>query len=559
MHLSRLFTPGMVLQHGSPIPIWGWSAAQARISVSLGGRTVETVATAQGRWLVTIPRLPPTPPGQALVLEVDDHRQPPLRIEDVRIGDVWLCVGHQGSGRPAPAASRDRRASAAEAAPALRSFCVERSSSPSPLDEVPGGSVWQEGLGDGVPTIAADFAERHARAHGIPVGLLCATWSPTRFEAWISKAALAADPRLRPILDACDLLGKLPDAQSPTYQRQLQQWQTRSQLKDPGPRGLRLGFAKPGQDLSEWTAVGGSTSVHAPGQPRSGSYWLRREVHLPATWRSRELEVHLGSIDGTITHLLANGEAVDLSPEGDDGGPTAILPRALTRDATVVLALRLLVRATQSGLPVAGAPFVQPVASRAKPQLLPIASWLHRLESAIASRSAEAPRPRHAGDPELASTIAQAMLMPLVPYALRGAIWQSPQEEPCSQAPAEALQRALVRDLRTAWGQPRFAVAIIAPTAADPAGAPSAATGSSDGEADTITIPLGHAAAIPTAPATGASRALRAGRAADTPQEQAAAALEAWAASLSQSAPARPAASSAPGHAPTASSRPRRG
>src|SRR5207249_12124710 len=55
--LPHLFTDHMVLQEDMKISVWGWADPQERITVNLGPNTRETVATAEGRWDVSLPAM----------------------------------------------------------------------------------------------------------------------------------------------------------------------------------------------------------------------------------------------------------------------------------------------------------------------------------------------------------------------------------------------------------------------------------------------------------------------------------------------------------------------
>src|ERR1700746_3627603 len=55
--LPHLFTDHMVLQQDMNISVWGWADPEERITVNLGPNTRETVATAEGRWDVSLPAM----------------------------------------------------------------------------------------------------------------------------------------------------------------------------------------------------------------------------------------------------------------------------------------------------------------------------------------------------------------------------------------------------------------------------------------------------------------------------------------------------------------------
>ena len=64
--MSAIFADHMVLQRDRPIEVWGRAGAGEQVSVNLGNATRATQADAAGRQ---------------------------QQVDDVRIGDVWLCSG----------------------------------------------------------------------------------------------------------------------------------------------------------------------------------------------------------------------------------------------------------------------------------------------------------------------------------------------------------------------------------------------------------------------------------------------------------------------------------
>ena len=54
---ARVFSDGMVVQRGVPVPVWGWAAANARVTASLGGQTRTATADATGAWRVAFPAM----------------------------------------------------------------------------------------------------------------------------------------------------------------------------------------------------------------------------------------------------------------------------------------------------------------------------------------------------------------------------------------------------------------------------------------------------------------------------------------------------------------------
>ena len=55
VELPRMFSDGMVLQRGQPIPIWGRATPGAKVAVAFDGHAASAVADAKGAWRVMLP------------------------------------------------------------------------------------------------------------------------------------------------------------------------------------------------------------------------------------------------------------------------------------------------------------------------------------------------------------------------------------------------------------------------------------------------------------------------------------------------------------------------
>ena len=86
--LHPLFTEHMVFPRDVAAPVWGWTEPGKKVTVALAGKSAEATADAQGRWLV---KLGPIPAGGPHTLAVSGPAN--ATINDVLIGDVWLCSG----------------------------------------------------------------------------------------------------------------------------------------------------------------------------------------------------------------------------------------------------------------------------------------------------------------------------------------------------------------------------------------------------------------------------------------------------------------------------------
>jgi sialate O-acetylesterase len=194
--LPALFGDHMVLEHGRPIPVWGWAEEGEPIRVTLGSAAASTTAGPDGRWRVD---LPAQKPGGPLIFTVVGHTT--LRFRDVLIGEVWMASGQSNMafGLSGAATSSEDLPKAGD--DGMRLLTVPKATSLQPRDRFP--ARWQASTPDTAREFSAVawYFGRERRRLGIPVGLIHTSWPGTQAEEWTDAKSLAADPDFAPILE----------------------------------------------------------------------------------------------------------------------------------------------------------------------------------------------------------------------------------------------------------------------------------------------------------------------------------------------------------------------
>lgn len=84
--LAPVFGSHMVLQQNEPIYIWGEAVPETKIHAQLGAEKKETITDKQGKWQVVFSSRKAS--FEPLFLTVNN-----LRLDDILIGEVWICSG----------------------------------------------------------------------------------------------------------------------------------------------------------------------------------------------------------------------------------------------------------------------------------------------------------------------------------------------------------------------------------------------------------------------------------------------------------------------------------
>ncbi len=203
VRLPAIIGTNMVLQADMPLPIWGWADSGEQVTVTLGNSTATSKADAQGKWQANLPaqKASDTP------VEMTVAGKNTLRLTNILVGEVWGGSGQSNmQWSVASSVNKDQEIAAANY-PKIRLFLVPLRLAPAPLDDV--NAAWVECTPQTVgnfPAALYFFGREIHKVQQVPVGLIGVSWGGSRIESWISPAQYAAQPELKPELDAFNKL-----------------------------------------------------------------------------------------------------------------------------------------------------------------------------------------------------------------------------------------------------------------------------------------------------------------------------------------------------------------
>jgi len=447
----------MVLQQGRKARVWGWAEPGERVTVTFRGDRETADADARGRWEVFVG---PYKAGGPFELNVAGRNT--LAFKNVLVGEVWVCSGQSNMEWPLVNAQDGAKETAAADYPLIHLFTVTKKTSADPLDNVEGHWVVT------TPKEAAQFSavgyffgrELFQRLK-VPVGLIHTSWGGTPAEAWTSRAVLAADPALKPILERYDQqLADLPRLQR-EYEAAQAEWARKYMTEDAGNKGEPAGYAKPEYDAASWQRMRLPQLWESAGLDVDGVIWFRREVEVPAAWAGKDLTLKLGAIDDFDTTYF---DGVRVGSTGADTPNAWMAPRqyrvpgSLVRAGRNTLAVRVFDRMGGGGFG-GGEMSLAPAGSAKGDGVALDGEWLYKEEATVPSRridwgsQPQAPGPANPYSP---TVLYNAMLAPLFPYAIRGAVWYQGEANAGRAYQYRTLFPSMIRDWRAAWGEGDF-------------------------------------------------------------------------------------------------------
>ena len=457
VRVPSLIGDNMVLQRDKKVRIWGWATPNERVTVEIGKERASTVTDSNGHWQALVG---PLKAGGPVELKITGNNT--LTFKNILVGEVWVCSGQSNMEWPL-INSKDGAAAVAQANyPEIRLFTVQKSTATTPLDDVKGR--WVVTTPDQAGQFSAVgyyFGRELQQKLKVPVGLIHTSWGGTPAEAWTSQEELAANPELRPILERYQMrLMDLPK-QREEYARRLADWTQKNLYVDEGNKGEALGYADPQASSADWATMKLPQFVETAGLKMDGAIWFRREVDVPDAWVGKELELSLAAIDDADTTYF-NGKRV--------GGIGVETPNSymvqrrykvsadLVKPGKNVIAVRVFDSAGEGGF--GPGKMALAVVGANESSAIPLeGEWKYKVELELTPKNPdwgsrpEAPGPTNQNSP---SVLYNAMLAPLTPFGIRGAIWYQGESNAGRAYQYRTLFPTMIRNWRSAWGEGDF-------------------------------------------------------------------------------------------------------
>ncbi len=463
LKLSSIFSDHMVLQRDKPVAVWGWADARESVTVSFAGQSKSAITDADGKWSLKLDAIAASAEQRVLVATGKAGRK--VEVKDVLVGEVWLCVGqsnmamtvdgqtkwlHVGGIANAKDVVRD------SANPLLRQFLVEWKTDTQPQADCTG--KWMDAGPETTSNFSATgyfFARELQERLQVPVGILNTSFGGSSVEGWTSREALAKHS------DA-DFVGKMDHLISDyenheqlvaDYVTALAKWETAHDRADPQGRCDDTAFAASDANTSDWRTVTIPASMAKLGLADGGVIWLRREIEVPAefgnAWR-----LDFPACQGFSTIYLNGTKFFEATPKDDIRRPSRpVPPRSLAKPGRNTLTIKLHAQSGKSGI-TGGAFAIVPF--NPKLPTVPLnGEWLSKAEATFK------PLPKTAQKMPVAPVKGtlhwmpvpsqyNAMLHPLIPYAMRGAAWYQGESNVGESRYGKHL-KILVNDWRQRW------------------------------------------------------------------------------------------------------------
>jgi sialate O-acetylesterase len=448
--LHPLFADHAVLQRDSRVPVWGWAHPGEIITVSFALQNITAIAGADGKWMAYLDPMPVCKTGRTLKVQstVSNHK---FEITDILVGDVWLCSGQSNMEMGIGACKVPEEIASANF-PSIRLLNVPKNIAYAPESILKcawlpcSPATLMQGPWSGFSAAAYFFGRELQRNLDIPIGLIESCWGGTVCEAWTSVEALA------PLGDFASVIKQMQEvAAEPEPDKigtVMDKWY---QFNDPGSAKA---WFKPETDVSTWKAANIPANWQSCGIGRyEGIVWVRHTFDVPAGWDGKELVVSLGTIgDCDVTWI--NGVAVGRTDYFDQPRIYKV-PAAVVKQGSNVIAMRV---ANSGGGGFFGkAEEMKVYPSDDESAAISLAGPWHLQETASRA-STGAPL---IGNPNICSVLYNGMIAPIIPFAIKGAIWYQGESNADRPFQYRTLLQTMILDWRSRFGVGDFAFHIV--------------------------------------------------------------------------------------------------
>ena len=449
--LPQLFQSGMVLQRGKIIPIWGKATPGELVTIRFNKKQYVTTADTNGNWRINLPKMKA---GGPYTLTVGNQV-----LTNILIGDVWLLSGQSNIDvtieRVYPQYPQEIDTYENDA---IRLFRVQNETdahgvrddiNPTPINWKPLNkqNAWL------FSAVGYFLGKRMQEKTKVPQGIIVNSWGGTPIEAWISADSLKRDyPQLvkRAQFFQNDDYVK---AQMQANMQAERQWQKLLADSDPG---ILEKWTSADYDDASWQTI----NQNDWSWRGCGSVWLRQHIIIDKVHAGKPARLLLGTLfDRDVTYL--NGQQIGQT--GYQYPPRRYdIPEGLLKEGDNVITIRFINKFGAVHF-IPEKPYMlcfgdDRLSQNPMPaDVMPLApTW----QMHVGAEMPNCP----SGDVSLQNiptTLYNAVLHPLAPYAINGVVWYQGESNTGNPAPYADYLKKLMGCWRDRWQDQQMPFVIV--------------------------------------------------------------------------------------------------
>jgi sialate O-acetylesterase len=433
----------MVLQRDTKVKIWGWASAGENVTVSFNDKNYQTTTDRNGKWLVT---MNPMKAGGPYTMNITGSNH--ITLQNIVIGDVWVCSGQSNMELPMERVKEKYPDVVSNAAnPFIRQFNIATNYVfTAPQQDLPSGN-WQPANPQSVlkfSAVAYFFAKSLYEKYHVPIGLIKSAVGGSPAEAWISEDALKAFPNY---VEAANRFkdSSYVDSLKKSDMAIVSNWNNKIKQEDQGLSGSKPWY-DPIYQPEGWSTmqVPGYWDEHGL-KGVNGVVWFRKEFDVPDDMVGKPAKLYLGRIvDADYAYVngtLVGNVTYQYPPRRYE------IPANLLKPGKNVIVVRVINSAGKGGF-VLDKPYYLSVGGKTIDLK---GEWQYKLGASVP------PQPPTSTPPQYQPAgLYNAMIAPLLNYAIKGVIWYQGESNVTKASEYHALFTTLITNWRQKWNEGHF-------------------------------------------------------------------------------------------------------
>lgn len=455
IQLSSIFSDNMVLQQKETCPVWGTADPGGQVTVLFDNQKNETIVGINGHWKVELSPKIAGGPFELTILGEDT-----IAFENVMVGEVWVCSGQSNMQWTVNNSANAEEEIKNAQHPDIRLFTVQRNVSPKPITEI-NSDGWQVCTTKTIPEFSAVgyFFGRHLHKKlDVPIGLINTSWGGTPAESWTSQRTLKTLPdfletvqEIEAHADSISDVYKDYKDKNEVYQKELNVWKNSIFQFDKGTAPGAVHWYVNGLDVADWRTMELPEIWEKRGLVGyDGIVWFRKNVDIPVSWKEQNLQLNLGPInDEDITWF--NGVQI-----GSTKGHTKLrhyeIPDSIVKVGRNILSVRVFDYGNNGGL--WGEKVHYHLDNETNDSIQLSGEWIY--QTGVDMKDVQKPLAPPISPSHTPSFLYNAMIYPLIPYSIQGAIWYQGESNAGRAYQYRSLFPAMIMDWRNSWQQEDF-------------------------------------------------------------------------------------------------------
>jgi sialate O-acetylesterase len=439
VRLPKIFNDNMVLQRDHSIPVWGWADSKEKITVRFNQQTRVVTADKSGKWKIEFSAESAGGPFQLVITAKNS-----ITLSNILVGDVWVCSGQSNMEFQLKNSSGADNEIITANYPQIRQFEVPRVVASQPKDDLSGGDwkLCNPNTAGNFTAVGYYFAKLLNADLKVPIGLINTSWGGTHSETWTSRNAFESSDEYKEMIAAMPFLDidSLTKEKIATNSKRLEK--------------LQPSFSPSAAVINSWKTISFDDShwpkMKVPGLWEQqvlgdidGVVWFRKIIQVTAADAGKAAVIELGMIDDDDI-CYVNG--VNVGSTSSYNVPRKYnIPAGILKEGNNVIAVRVMDSGGGGGFHGEAADIKLHIGST---KLLLAGEWSFQIE-AITIGSTVGPN-------SYPTLLFNAMVYPLIPFAIKGAIWYQGESNASRAWQYRKAFPLMISDWRKSWNQGDF-------------------------------------------------------------------------------------------------------